>query len=298
MQSFSLTLPKGLSKTISLLEKKSKKGKVAVLIANPQTGKILFTYAKNKIYYKTYCIGSLIKPFTALAYSKNHRLSNSFYYNCTGFKTYSHDKIGWYAPGHGLVNFVKAIAYSCNKYFYYHLASRGLSKKHFADTLDTFAIARKSQIQSLNKKQFLLAATGLKAFIQTKAINVYRAYESFFNNKTLLDKNGKFLRFINYSFPTMRLIKEGMRGVAVYGTAKELSKLKLDEEIVAKTGTAAQLIGGQYSFRETNGWVILFYPADEPFFALLVIKEKGVSKEAVLIAKKIIEKIALGNIKK
>lgn len=55
-------------------------------------------------------IGSLIKPFIALAYGRSH---NSFpSYRCTGKKTC------WLPRGHGTLAVREAIAFSCNSYFH------------------------------------------------------------------------------------------------------------------------------------------------------------------------------------
>jgi len=55
-------------------------------------------------------IGSLIKPFIALAYGRRH---DSFpTYRCTGKKTC------WLARGHGSLGVRDAVAFSCNSYFH------------------------------------------------------------------------------------------------------------------------------------------------------------------------------------
>ena len=55
-------------------------------------------------------IGSLIKPFIALAYGRSHDSFTT--YRCTGKKTC------WLSRGHGTLALRDAIAFSCNSYFH------------------------------------------------------------------------------------------------------------------------------------------------------------------------------------
>lgn len=60
-------------------------------------------------------VGSLIKPFIALAYGRSHESFPT--YHCSGKKTC------WLPRGHGTLAIRQAIAFSCNSYFhqlYYH----------------------------------------------------------------------------------------------------------------------------------------------------------------------------------
>lgn len=54
-------------------------------------------------------VGSLVKPFTALAYGETHDFRFPAYI-CTGDRC-------WLPQGHGRMDIVKAIAHSCNAYF-------------------------------------------------------------------------------------------------------------------------------------------------------------------------------------
>jgi cell division protein FtsI/penicillin-binding protein 2 len=55
-------------------------------------------------------VGSLIKPFIAVAYGRTHASFPS--YHCSGKKTC------WLPRGHGTLGIREAIAYSCNSYFH------------------------------------------------------------------------------------------------------------------------------------------------------------------------------------
>jgi len=62
-------------------------------------------------------VGSLVKPFVALAYGKTHRDFPEF--KCTGKKTC------WLPRGHGTLHIREAIAFSCNSYFHQLIAAGG-----------------------------------------------------------------------------------------------------------------------------------------------------------------------------
>jgi hypothetical protein len=61
-------------------------------------------------------VGSLLKPFMAVAYGRTHRSFPIF--RCTGGKTC------WLPRGHGTLHVREAIAFSCNSYFH-QLVARG-----------------------------------------------------------------------------------------------------------------------------------------------------------------------------
>lgn len=76
-------------------------------------------------------VGSLIKPFIALAYGRTHGSFPS--YRCSGKKTC------WLPRGHGTLQIRQAIAFSCNSYFHqlYSHAGPGFA----APVLDQFGLS-------------------------------------------------------------------------------------------------------------------------------------------------------------
>jgi cell division protein FtsI/penicillin-binding protein 2 len=62
-------------------------------------------------------VGSLVKPFLAVAYGQTHQTFPRF--RCVGKKTC------WLARGHGTLQIRDAIAFSCNSYFHQLVASAG-----------------------------------------------------------------------------------------------------------------------------------------------------------------------------
>lgn len=74
-------------------------------------------------------IGSLVKPFVAVAYGETHRGFPAF--RCTGKKTC------WLPRGHGLLHISDAIAFSCNSYFHQLIAAAG---PDLADSLKNYPV--------------------------------------------------------------------------------------------------------------------------------------------------------------
>lgn len=94
-------------------------------------------------------VGSLTKPFMAVAYGRTHRSFPKF--RCTGGKTC------WFPRGHGTLQLREAIAYSCNSYFHQLVARAG---QGFRPAMESFA----------------LHADGEQAFTTAAPLALVRAY--------------------------------------------------------------------------------------------------------------------------
>ena len=94
-------------------------------------------------------VGSLIKPFMAVAYGRTHSSFPKFH--CTGGKTC------WLPRGHGTLAIREAIAYSCNSYFHQLVAHAGPG---FRPAMEEFA----------------LHAAGEQSFTMASPLALARAY--------------------------------------------------------------------------------------------------------------------------
>jgi cell division protein FtsI/penicillin-binding protein 2 len=74
-------------------------------------------------------VGSLTKPFMAVAYGRTHHTFPKF--RCTGGKTC------WLPRGHGTLEVREAIAFSCNSYFHQLVAHAG---QGFRPAMESFAL--------------------------------------------------------------------------------------------------------------------------------------------------------------
>ncbi len=147
-------------------------------------------------------IGSLIKPFTTIAYGDGHQFQYPEF-TCMG-------KDCWLPRGHGKVRITEAIGHSCNAYFL-SMAAR-MNPADVADVLAKLGVARpKTDVP----QQTL---TGMGAAWKFLPQQVAAAYAEL---------------VLRASQPGMREAVAGMRVAAKAGTARPLGVFTL-----AKTGTA------------------------------------------------------------
>lgn len=183
-------------------------------------------------------LGSLVKPFTALAYGEQY-----------GFNYPSHICRGtasgcWRPRGHGPVNLTTAIAYSCNSYFAM-LAAR-LTAQQVAQTATHFGIEAPNNSASGTS----LAGIGNQWLISPTRMS--RAYLE------LLRRRDQ---------PGAHEIIEGMALSGREGTGAAVDRALPLSRALVKTGTApcthAKRAPG-------DGFALILWPADEPRILLLV----------------------------
>src|SRR5580658_8668266 len=108
---------------------------ISFFVMDPATGNVLASRWDNPDV--PIPLGSLVKPFTALAYGEQH----SFRYPahvCRGTATGC-----WLPRGHGNVDLSSAIAYSCNSYF--RLLTANLTATDVAPTARRFGLEPPTQ---------------------------------------------------------------------------------------------------------------------------------------------------------
>jgi hypothetical protein len=183
-------------------------------------------------------VGSLIKPFTALAYADTHRVTYPKLM-CRGSKNGC-----WLAGGHGLVGVAEAIAGSCNAYF------RELAQQTAPDAL----VAR---LQTFGMPANLREATPA-------------AMVGFGDGLKLapLAVIGGYLEIVSRARqPGISPIVQGMRASGRTGTGRGVGAAIGGTDALVKTGTAPC----SHSPRTTSdGYTIVIYPADYPRVVLLM----------------------------
>jgi len=180
-------------------------------------------------------VGSLIKPFTALAYAREHRRFPSVV--CNGTRDYC-----WLPRGHGRVTLRDAIAQSCNAYFL-ALAS-DISTRDANEVFRAFDLA---PVDASNKSR---ALAGLSDDWQVSPIVLARAY-------------GSLSQRFHESEPD---IFGGMQSSAHTGTAHAVSVGVPGGAVLAKTGTARCTHSPAGA---ADGFTVALYPADNPRIVLL-----------------------------
>ncbi|MGA3088484.1 MAG: penicillin-binding transpeptidase domain-containing protein [Terriglobales bacterium] len=183
-------------------------------------------------------LGSLVKPFTALAYGEQH----DFHYpahTCRGTATGC-----WRPHGHGEIGLTSAIAYSCNSYF------RMLTVNMAAT--DIAPIVARFGIEPPDRDASGPALAGIGSAWRISPLRMARAYLE------LTRRRGQ---------PGVREIIAGMAQSAEHGTGAEVDRALPFPDALVKTGTAPCT----HSRREPgDGFAMVLTPADQPQFLLMV----------------------------
>jgi cell division protein FtsI/penicillin-binding protein 2 len=179
-------------------------------------------------------LGSLLKPFTALAYARGHE---SFpVRTCVGG-----DRC-WYPRGHGRVSIETAIAHSCNAYF--ELLAAQVEARYISAIAYEYGIDAPSTFSSRS-------LVGLTDEWKISPLNILRAY------RTLATRGDD---------PAVASVLAGMAESPRHGTAHLLGE-RLRTPALTKTGTAACT---HRKHGAADGYTIALVPAEAPRFALLV----------------------------
>jgi cell division protein FtsI/penicillin-binding protein 2 len=183
-------------------------------------------------------IGSLVKPFTALAYAQSHGYAYPEL-TCRG----SADGC-WLARGHGRLRITEAVGYSCNVYF------RKLAELVSADDIQQVALryGLRPHLTSFSPQ----ALVGLGANLEVSPAEMMKAYIE------LAGRGGE---------AGVSELLTGMALSARSGTASAIQISLPGASALAKTGTAPCV----HSPRAPgDGYTIILYPANAPRWALLV----------------------------
>jgi hypothetical protein len=175
-------------------------------------------------------VGSLLKPFLAVAYGKTHRTFPRF--RCTGKKTC------WLARGHGTLQIREAIAFSCNSYFRQLVAGAGPS---FAKAFEGFALHSSGE-RPINDPANLTA----------EPLALAKAYLALAHRQR---------------DPEVLPVMQGLRLSAQQGTGKAAGAALPHLSALAKTGTAPCT---HVKKAPGDGFALVMVPADRPRSVLLV----------------------------
>ena len=277
-----------------------------------------------------YSTGSTIKPLIASAALQEETVSPDKYINCQGFIQVEHqydpDIIYTYHDwrAHGYTNMRKALAESCNSYFYSlgggyeDFGIKGLGPYRIKEYLQLFGWGEKTNIDLPNEgsgmlptidKNWRLGNTyhfsiGQGPFAITP-IQVVTAFSSIANGgkliqpkivQSIIDQNKNIVKeikpeIIRTNFidaENLQVVREGMRE-AVTGKNAPLASAKvlnyLPVAAAAKTGTAETKTEGIY-----HNWVTVFAPYKDPEIVLTVMIEdvEGVHSPVAPIAREIL----------
>ena len=183
-------------------------------------------------------LGSLIKPFTALAYARSHSYHYPVYV--------CHGKAGgcWQPRPHGRLNLVSALAFSCNSYF------RDLSSR--VSAAEMREVAERFGFDAPGPELAGASLMGLGDQWPIAPLRMARAYVE-------LARRG--------DEPGVREILDGLENSARWGTGSAVGRALAPERALAKTGTAACRHPHP---APGDGFVIALVPAEQPQLLLMV----------------------------
>jgi cell division protein FtsI/penicillin-binding protein 2 len=203
--------------------------------------------------------GSLIKPFTAIAYAGQHGLAYPAF-TCRG----SADGC-WLPAGHGRIGVTEAVAGSCNAYFR-HLAELTLPDA-LAATLQWFGV--RVDAAAVTPAAMVGFGDGLK-LAPAAVVHGYLELVSRASQPAIA--------------PVVRGLKESARG----GTGRAVGVALAGTSAFVKTGTAPCVHTPRAG---ADGYTVVLYPADRPRFALLVQAHGHTGADTARIAGDLLKKM-------
>ena len=269
----------------------------------------------NRVVSGIYPPGSTLKPFVALAALENNIrrppfsiIDKGFYNMPNQSKTFK----DWKKGGHGEVDLIKAIAVSCDTFFYGLGVELGIPKLN--NVLKRFGFGKKTNIDMPNEKKGLIASAEWKkrnynkkwyqgetaitaigqGYTQTTPIQLALATAKLINpNKNLrphLLKESSTSNYMQYRIDNsinkndLDLVKKGMSLVTKEGgTAAFIGKTS-SYNMSAKTGTA-QVFGLKKGevYDESklpdklkdHALFIAFAPSEDPKLVIAIVVENG-----------------------
>jgi hypothetical protein len=235
----------------------SQAGETSYLLLDAHTGTVL---ASNWPHPEVPMpLGSLVKPFTALAYGEEHQFRFPVHF-CRGTASGC-----WRPGGHGELGLESAIANSCNSYF------RALTASMRAR--DVLPVATIFGLQAPDPTSPPVNLTGIGATWAISPLAMARAYAE------LVRRRGQ---------PGISEIVDGMGGSAHFGTGAEIGRALEHTAALAKTGTAPCT---HARHAPGDGFAIALLPAADPQI-LLMVRVHGVpGSHAAKMAGQILRRI-------
>jgi cell division protein FtsI/penicillin-binding protein 2 len=227
------------------------------LLLDVRTGSLLASHWDNP--QDPIPMGSLVKPFTALAYGKAHEFHYPTHY-CAGEASGC-----WLPRGHGEVGMTSAIAYSCNSYF--RMLTTDMSREQMTPTAEEFGLDLPTRGLSGS------ALSGLGGEWRISPLHLARAF---------LELNRRREQ------PGVREILAGMAESSRIGTGVAVGRSLRPVTALVKTGTAACT----HSKRAPgDGFVVALVPASQPELLLLVRVHGEPGAKAAITAGRLLNSI-------
>jgi cell division protein FtsI/penicillin-binding protein 2 len=247
----------------SFVRSRGREGEITCVLS--ETGGREVIYSRWPDFDRPVPLGSLVKPFTALAYAASHggqfpRIECTPQSGC------------WLPAGHGAVEIEKAIAFSCNTYF--RSLSGQIQQQDLAPVTARFGLA--APARSAPPGAFF----GLGDDWQIAPVALVRAYEE------LVRRSAE---------PAAGRVVAGLRVAAQRGTASGVGRALGGLSCFAKTGTAPCIHPAGTAQRSNgDGYALVLYPADQPRYTLLVRVHGVPGRAAANLAGDMLRVVVLG----
>jgi cell division protein FtsI/penicillin-binding protein 2 len=227
---------------VQILEREFTHAGESYLLLDAQSGALLARHWEN--YEMPIPLGSLVKPFTALAYAAAHDYRYPSY-ECKGKASGC-----WQAQPHGKLDIVAAVSVSCNAYF-----------RRMAESVKVEQLFPVTQSFGLEAPDAAISGTGLIGIGEQWRItplHMARAYTELYRRR---EQSG------------VRELLEGMKQSARRGTGGAVGKALEPVQALVKTGTAPCT---HAPWAPADGFVIALVPAERPEI-LLMLRMHGVA---------------------
>ena len=247
--------------TVRLLELRFPQPDLSYLLLDARTGAVVAARWENVS--QPVPMGSLLKPFTALAYGEAH----SFHYPeyvCRG-------QAGgcWRPRGHGRIGLAQAVAHSCNAYF------RALATQVPAAELS--AVLARYGVSATDSTDSPSAKIGVGEGWKVSPIEMAHAYLALASRS---------------SDPGAEDLAAGMLLSAHLGTGSAVDRALGGNLARVKTGTAPCAHTHKLP---SDGYAVVLYPAESPRFLLLVQVHGVPGSKAAVTAGRMMRVVADGD---
>jgi cell division protein FtsI/penicillin-binding protein 2 len=221
---------------VTALERKFGKSDASYLLVDANSGAILASHWDGPD--KAIPMGSLVKPFTALAYAEGHDFRYPKYV-CHGSASGC-----WHGKPHGELDLTSAISVSCNAYF--ARLAESVSNERAGSIASSFGLELPGENATTED------LVGLGQQWQMSPARMALAYLELFRRKDA---------------PGVAPILEGMRQSGRQGTGATVGRQLKHSEALVKTGTAPCTHARR---APADGFVLTLVPAERPEILLLV----------------------------
>lgn len=204
-------------------------------------------------------LGSLVKPFTALAYGEQ----NGYRYP----RHVCHGTVSgcWLSRGHGQLNLTAAVENSCNAYFRVLAAA--------VDSQSLSSVTSRFGIEPPSASATTVTFVGIGSAWPISPLHMARAYLELIRRRDQ---------------PGIREIVDGMALSAEKGTGAAVDRALVPQKALVKTGTAPCT---HAEHAPGDGFVIVGFPADSPRILLLLRVHGAPGAQAAAVAGNILKQI-------